>query len=112
MYSKDQHALALFEQIEAPRDIDWAKTSMAEWYLLNGKFSEAKGLIDGVIQRAISNQYKSLLVDAYILATKLALSMDDSELALQYVESGLAQAKLNKERQSEAELEALRVRSF
>jgi two-component system, cell cycle response regulator len=68
--------------------------------------------LDGVIARAIANNYHSLLVDAYKLAAALAIKKGELTAALKYIDAGVAQAQQNKERADEALLEKLRVDVF
>ena len=104
-----QTALALFRQIQAPRDTDWALTTLAQLALDEGNLEEAESLITGVIERAMANDYPSLLVEAYQVAAALAYQKQDYAHALTLIDAGLAQAKLNKERADEAILQKLRV---
>lgn len=105
-------ALALFKQIQAPRDTDWALTSMARLEMELGNLEQSRALLDGVIARAIKQNYKSLLVDAYRLSASLALKSDDTKLAIQHIDAGVAQAQSNNETHDEALLEALRVQAY
>ncbi|GAA0853179.1 diguanylate cyclase [Aliiglaciecola litoralis] len=105
-----QKARDMFVQIEAPRDIDWANASMAELLMTEGKLEEAKQLIEGVISRAIANNYKSLLVDAYHLAGQIAFRMDQTSLALEHIDKGIELAQVLNEQFDQARLEKLRVK--
>ena len=102
-------ALALFRQIQAPRDEDWALTILAEIELESGNLIEAQAHIDGVIERAINAKYNSLLVDAYITATRIAIAQERFSDALELIEAGLDQARLNEEQAMLAQFEELRV---
>ncbi|ABG40827.1 diguanylate cyclase [Paraglaciecola sp. T6c] len=105
-------ALTLFQQIQAPRDTDWAILSMATLEMNLGNLPLSRTMLDGVIERAIDKQYKSLLVDAYRTSAQLALLDEDTELALQHIDAGVTQAKKNNESHDEALLEALRVKAY
>ena len=102
-------ALDIFTQIQAPRDADWARSSLAQLELEMGNLTQAKSLIEGVIERARENNFNSLLVDALKVAAKIAYLERDYDLAIEYIEQGLAQAKENNERPDESIFEALRV---
>lgn len=102
-------ALKLFRQIQTPRDTDWALTSLAQLEMDEGNYAEAQSIIEGVINRAIENQYNSLLVDAYKVAAELAFRLEQYNASLELIDVGLEQAKRNKERADEALLEELRV---
>tara|TARA_R110002126_G_scaffold282396_3_gene430785 strand:- start:9921 stop:11990 length:2070 start_codon:yes stop_codon:yes gene_type:complete len=104
-----QQALSLFEQISAPRDVDWARTNQARLAMHQGNFPQAVTLITGVISRATAHNYNSLLVDAYKLATELAIAMGEYDSALDYIEAGVSRARQNNERADEAQLEQMRV---
>ncbi|NVK54699.1 MAG: GGDEF domain-containing protein [Alteromonadaceae bacterium] len=103
-------ALALFRKIQTPRDTDWALSSLAKLELDSGNLSAAKTLIDGVIERAIESDYRSLLVDAYEIAAELEYQQKNYTSALYYINAGLEQAKQNKELAHESDFEALRVK--
>lgn len=105
-------ALTLFQQIEAPRDTDWAILSMATLEMNLGNLILSRTMLNGVIERANDKQYKSLLVDAYRASAQLALLNEDTELALQHIDAGVIQAKDNNESHDEALLEALRVEVY
>tara|TARA_B100000614_G_scaffold152356_2_gene135004 strand:+ start:10027 stop:12138 length:2112 start_codon:yes stop_codon:yes gene_type:complete len=103
-------ALELFRKIQAPRDIDWALSSLAQLEMDSGNLAKSKTLIDGVIERAIKNGYRSLLVDSYEIAAELAYRQADYASALSFIEAGLEQARQNNERAEESDFEALRVK--
>mgnify|MGYP000742725987 CR=1 FL=1 len=103
-------ALELFRKIQAPRDIDWALSSLAQLEMDTGNFARAKVLIDGVIERALANDYRSLLVDAYEVAAELEYRQQNYVLALSFINAGLEQARQNKERAQESDFEALQVK--
>ena len=103
-------ALELFRKIQAPRDVDWALSSLAQLEMDSGNLVKAKTLIDGVIERAIKNNYRSLLVDAYQVAAELQYRQQYYASALSYINAGLEQAKLNKERAQESDFEALQIK--
>ncbi|WJG10705.1 diguanylate cyclase [Aliiglaciecola sp. LCG003] len=103
-------ALSGFKQISAPRDTDWALSSLAELEMKLGNFDLARDIIDGVILRAQTQQYNSLLADAYYVSAELAYLQDNSQTAADQIDMGLQQARANHERQKEAEFEALRVK--
>lgn len=105
-----EEALKLFRAIEAPRDTDWALTNIASLELNLGNFDKAKSIVEGVIERAIENGYKSLLVDAYEVAAQIAYEMKDYPAALEAIEKGLAQALAINEKAREATFEELRVK--
>lgn len=105
-------ALTLFKHIQAPRDTDWALTSIARLEMELGNLEQSRVLLDGVIERAIKHNYKSLLVDAYRLSASLALKSDDTKLAIQHIDAGVVQARSNNETHDEALLEALRVQAY
>tara|TARA_R110002012_G_scaffold309076_1_gene515894 strand:+ start:852 stop:3008 length:2157 start_codon:yes stop_codon:yes gene_type:complete len=105
-------ALTLFQQIEAPRDTDWAILSMATLEMNVGNLLLSRTMLNGIIERANDKQYKSLLVDAYRTSAQLALLNEDTELALQHINAGVKQAKNNNESHDEALLEALRVEVY
>lgn len=107
-----QQALALFEQIGAPRDTDWARTVAAKLAMEQGEYLQAQQLLDGVIERAIQQQYNSLLVDAYKMASELAIRKGDDTQALSYIAAGITQAQKNNERADEAQLQKMRVEVF
>lgn len=102
-------ALALFEQIQAPRDTDWAWTSIAQLELDEGNIDLASDIINGVITRAIENSYNSLLVDAYLVAIKVAIKRQQFKQALALIEKGVEQTINNDEVNKQATFEALRV---
>ena len=102
-------ALTLFREIETPRDTDWAITNLARLEMQIGNLTLAQSLIEGVIERATKNQYNSLLVEAYQVASELAIKQQDFNKALNYVEAGLNQAKENGELAEQSSFEALRV---
>ncbi|HAW93592.1 TPA: GGDEF domain-containing protein [Candidatus Azambacteria bacterium] len=104
-----QQALSLFEQISAPRDADWARTNQAKLAMHQGNFPQAVTLITGVISRATVHNYNSLLVDAYKLATELAITMSEYDTALTYIDAGVNLARQNLERADEAQLWQMRV---
>lgn len=103
-------ALELFRKIEAPRDIDWALSSLAQLEMDSGNLAVAKTLIDGVIERARANDYRSLLVDAYEIAAELDFRQENYASALSYVNAGLELAKQNKELAHESVFAALQVK--
>lgn len=103
-------ALRIFQEIETPRDTDWALTSLAQLEMEEGNLLVAKEMIQGVIDRAKANHYNSLLVDAYLVAAETAYRLDEADNALTFIEGGLSQAQLNQERHQEAVLERLRVK--
>jgi diguanylate cyclase (GGDEF)-like protein len=105
-------ALTLFQQIEAPRDTDWALLSMATLEMKLGNLTLAREMLDDIIRRAIDKQYKSLLVDAYRTSAQLALLNEEPSLALLHIDEGVKQAKNNNESHDEALLEALRVEVY
>ncbi|MBT0585256.1 tetratricopeptide repeat-containing diguanylate cyclase [Alteromonas oceanisediminis] len=102
-------ALALFEDIQAPRDTDWAWSAIAQLELDDGNIDLASDIINGVISRATENNYNSLLVDAHLVAAKIAIRRKQFEQALSVIEQGIAQAIANDEVNKQATLEALRV---
>lgn len=104
-----QQALALFRKIETPRDTDWALTILAEIEMQTGNLDVAEQLIAGVIQRALANNYLSLLVDAYRTAARIAILSENYKEALGYIEAGLSQASANEEQADQARFEELRV---
>ena len=103
-------ALELFKQIEAPRDTDWALTSIAELELVSGNIDLAHELINGVIKRAVANNYNSLLVDAYHVAARIALQQNELEPALKLIDKGIEQAVANDEVGQQVQFEELRVK--
>lgn len=103
-------ALTIFQEIETPRDTDWALTSLAQLEMEEGNLEKAKEMVLGVIERAIDNQYNSLLVDAYLVAAEVTFRLGEADESLKFIEAGLLQAQLNKERHQEAVLERLRVK--
>ncbi|MDC8830240.1 diguanylate cyclase [Alteromonas gilva] len=103
-------ALELFRKIQTPRDTDWALSSLAQLEMDSGNLEAAKTLIDGVIERAIEHNYRSLLVDAYEVAAELDYRQKNYPSALTYIAAGLEQAKQNKELAHESDFEALRVK--
>ena len=105
-------ALSLFTEIEAPRDTDWALTSMATLEMKEGHYLNAREILNGVILRAIEQDYKSLLVDAYRASAELAILAEDTNLALTHINAGSEQAKNNNEPHDEALFEALRVNLY
>lgn len=107
-----EQALTLFRKIQAPRDIDWALSSLAKLEVEVGNLEQAEKLIKGVIQRAIDNGYKSLLVDAYQVAAEMAIKQQDYQKALIYIDAGLKQAKEINERDQESFFEEQRVEVF
>jgi two-component system cell cycle response regulator len=102
-------AVKLFTQIQAPRDTDWAYSSLAKHELGIGNIKAAQGIIDGVIERAIENKYQSLLVDAYRIAAEIALAQNNAKEALRLIMLGVNQAKHNNESIELAQLQALNV---
>lgn len=92
-------AIRLFTEINTPRDIDWARSSLAKLELDSGNVVEAKTLIKGVIQRAEENGYQTLLTSAYVTAIELALIEKNPVDAVAYAEKGVKQAQLNGEKQ-------------
>ena len=107
-----EKALTLFRQIQTPRDTDWALTSLAELELLNNNLARAEKILQGVIKRAIENQYKSLLVDAYEISAELAFQQQRYLQALQFVNAGINQANANQTKADEAELVKLSVKIY
>ena len=105
-------ALSLFQQIEAPRDTDWAWASIAQLELDEGNIDTASEIIEGVIARAIDNKYKSLLVDAYFVAIKIAMHRKQFNRAIELIDLGIVQAIENDEANEVAKFEALRVEAF
>lgn len=103
-------ALELFRKIQAPRDIDWALSSLAQLEMDSGNLAKAKTLIDGVIERARENDYRSLLVDSYEVAAELAYRQEDYASALLFIKAGREQAKKNNELAQESDFEALQVK--
>ncbi|MEW6982544.1 diguanylate cyclase [Colwelliaceae bacterium 6471] len=103
-------ALELFRQLQAPRDIDWALSTLAKLELNVGNYDEANRLINGVIERAITKKYHSLLVNAYLIAAELAYQQQNFSAALAHVEAGTEQAKLNNELAQEALFGELRMK--
>ena len=103
-------ALELFRKIQAPRDTDWAISSLAQLEMDSGNLAKAKTLIDGVITRARENDYRSLLVDAYEIAAELEYRQQNYAAALSFINAGLEQTKQNKERAHESDFEALQVK--
>jgi len=104
-----KQALTLFEQVAAPRDADWTRTIMAKLAMEQGDYPQAQQLLDGVIKRATSQGYKSLLVDAYKLAAPLAIKQGDYQAAHRYIEAGVLQARQNRELADEAQMEKQRA---
>ena len=102
-------AIEMFKSIKAPRDTDWAYSALAKLELDSGNLTEAKELITRVIERAVEHGYQSLLIDAYAIATEIALIEKAPSEAVLLAEKGVAQAILNKEKQSLAILQKLRV---
>ncbi|RDV28949.1 GGDEF domain-containing protein [Alteromonas aestuariivivens] len=107
-----QEALKLFRQIQAPRDIDWALTTLARLEMLQDNLSEATEIIEGVISRSEQQGYLSLLVDAYLVAAELAYRQEKYDNAAHYITAGIAQAQQNQESSQEAELAAVGVKVF
>ncbi|MEH6712040.1 MAG: diguanylate cyclase [Paraglaciecola polaris] len=105
-------SLTLFKLIETPRDTDWALTSMATLEMREGHFVKARQILDGVIQRAIENQYESLLVDAYRISAELAYIKGETDLAIAHIDAGIIKAKINNEAHDESLFEALRVKVY
>lgn len=103
-------ALELFRKIQAPRDTDWAISSLAQLEMDSGNLAKAKTLIEGVITRARDNDYRSLLVDAYEIAAELEYRQQNYAAALSFINAGLEQTKQNKERAHESDFEALQVK--
>ncbi|WP_448212094.1 tetratricopeptide repeat-containing diguanylate cyclase [Colwellia sp. MEBiC06753] len=104
--------LSLFKEIKTPRDTDWARTSLAKLALDTGALSEAETIILGVIERAIANQYQSLLADAYLIASNVYIQKQNYNKALTYISAGSERTKLNNEVAKEADFEALRVKVY
>ena len=107
-----QQAMLLFEQIGAPRDTDWGRTVVAKLAMEQGDYPKAQQLLDGVIERAKTSSYKSLLVDAYKMAAELALRQNDAQAVLRYTTAGIEQAQQNNERADEALLLHMQVQAY
>ena len=107
-----EQALALFQQIQAPRDIDWAWSSIARLEFNEGNFELAQEIISGVIERAKANKYNSLLVDAYKVAVLIANAQENYDKALDFIDKGAEQAIANKEILDHSRFEEFRVEAL
>ena len=105
-------AITLFQQIGAARDTEWARTVVAKVAMEQGDFANARQLLDSVIATAKAADYKSLLVDSYRMAAELALKQQQDELALSYLEPGIALAQQIKEQAKEAILQKMQVEVY
>ena len=104
-----EKALSLFRSIETPRDTDWALTILARIEFANDNKREAVAMINGVIERAELQRYRSLLLDAYTVAASFAFDEQRFSDAKANIDAGLELAKETNELAMQASFTELLV---
>lgn len=89
-----QRAHALFTEIQAKRDIDWALSGLADLALKEGSLSEAEVMASGIVQRAKASEYNSLLLDVYQTLIEIFIGSEQFSKAQSLVDeaAGLAES--------------------
>jgi len=105
-------ALQGFAQVGAARDLDWARSVAAKLAMEQEEYTKASQLLDGIIERARTGQYHSLLVDACLLAAEVAVRQQQDAQAVPYLMEGIAEAKRQHLPADEALLLKLQVQVY
>ena len=107
-----QKAVELFDELNAPRDKDWAIAGLAEVTVGLGDVDAGIGQLEAALLRAIQRSNNSLITEIRLSLARVGLDNNKLVMAMHQANIGLQEARQRSELKRQAEFESIRVQVY